>query len=204
MKLSNIARSLSEIAPQASLYIPMTMPTARLPPYVVLDPQSPWHVSGLLSAALESMSLPSRLKIQSGSRQTMDALISVLNVNGNQNIAKLRMSVDQSTALNGHNRPGRLATPVESRDPRVPSQERVVTRSHGDEKPDLAIFDMDFFPAETGEQISWQQRNKEPHVFGQAEAFRVQEVTSSQGTNAEDEGYERARRRAAGLPLIHK
>ncbi|KAE9379258.1 tubulin nucleotide-binding domain-like protein [Stipitochalara longipes BDJ] len=204
MRLSNIARSLSEIVPQASLFIPMTMPTAKLPPYVMLDPKSPWHVSGLLSTALESMSLPSRLKIQNGRRQTMDGLISALNINGNQNIAKLRMSVDQSTALNGQYKPGGLAAPAESRDLRIPSQDRGVSSSHGDEKLDLITLDMDFFPAEVGEQTSRQQSNKEPHVFGQAEAFRVREAIGPQETNGEDEGYERARRRAAGLPLIHK
>jgi len=182
----------------------MTMPTIRLPPYVMLDPQSLWHVSGLFSAALESMSLPSRLKMQNGDRQTMDGLISGLNINGNQNIAKLRMSIDQSTAPNGHHRSGRLATPGEKGDLRVPSQDRSISRAYGDEELGLATFDMDFFPTETGEQPSRQQSKKEPHVFGQAEAFRVREATGPRETNEEDEGYERARRRAVGLPLIHK
>jgi hypothetical protein len=204
MRLSNIARSLSEIAPQASLFIPMTLPTTKLPAYVTVDPQSPWHVSGLLSAAFESMSLTSRLKIKNGSRQTMDGLISALNINGNQNIAKLRMSVDQTTALNGHHRSGRLAASTESKDSRVRSQDRSAHDSQADEETDLATFDMDFFPADTGEQISRQPSNKEPHVFGQAEGYRVREISDSQETNEEDEGYERARRRAAGLPLIQK
>lgn len=206
MRLTNIARSISEIAPQASLFIPLTLPTARLPPYVTVDPQSPWHVTGLLSAAFESMSLPSRLNMRNGIRQTMDILIGALNINGNQNIAKLRMSVDQATAPNGHHRPGRLAAPTESKDSRVPSQDRSVQDSKADREVDLTTFDMDFFPAETGEQTSRRQSNKEPHVFGQAEGYRVQdlEVAGSKETNEEDDGYERARRRAAGLPLIQK
>jgi hypothetical protein len=204
MRLSNIARSLSEIAPQASLFIPMTLPTARLPNYVTVDRQSPWHVSGLLSAALESMSLPSRLKTKYGSRKTIDRLISALNINGNQNIAKLRMSVDQKTAPNGHQGPGRLAAPTESRDSRVSYQDRSVRGSQAGGDSDLNTFDMDFFPAETGEQISRRQSNKESHIFGQVEGYRVKEITDSQETSGEDEGYERARRRAAGLPLIQK
>jgi hypothetical protein len=134
----------------------------------------------------------------------MDGLISALNINGNQNIAKLRMSVDQTTAPNGHHRSGRLAAPTESRDSRVRSQDRRGHDAQADEETDLTTFDMDFFPADTGEQISRQRSNKEPHVFGQAEGYRVQEVSDSQETNEQDEGYERARRRAAGLPLIQK
>ncbi|PMD23979.1 tubulin nucleotide-binding domain-like protein [Hyaloscypha hepaticicola] len=204
MRLSNIARSLSEIAPQASLFIPMTLPTAKLPPYVTIDPQSPWHVSGLLSAALESMSLPSRLKMTNGSRQTMDRLISALNINGNQNIAKLRMSVDQTAAPNGHHRPGRLDAPVESRDPRLRSQDRSDQNLPADGESALTTFDMDFFPVETGEQTRRRSSNKEPHVFGQAEGYRVPELPGSQKATEEDEGYDRARRRAAGLPLIQR
>jgi hypothetical protein len=204
MKLSNIARSLSEIGPQASLFIPMTMPSAPLPNYVMVDPRSSWHVSGLLSTALESMSLPSRLRIRNGSRQLMDGLISALNINGNQNIAKLRMSVDQAAAQNGNRRPGRLRVQTESRDLRVRSHERSVHDSQVDEEPELTTFDMDFFPAETGEQNRGRRSSKKTHVFGQAESYRVGEDTESKGTNGEDEGYERARRRATGLPLIQK
>jgi hypothetical protein len=204
MKLSNIARSLPEIAPQASLFIPMTMPTAPLPSYVMVDSRSSWHVSGLLSAALESMSLPSRLRMKNGSRQTMDGLISALNINGNQNIAKLRMSVDQTTAQNGDRRSGKLSVPTESRDLRVRSQERGDHDLQADEEPELLTFDMDFFPAETGEQSRGLRTSKKTHVFGQSESYRVGNVTESKGTNEEDEGYERARRRAAGLPLIQK
>ena len=204
MRLSNIARSLSEIAPQASLFIPMTLPTAKLPPYVTIDPQSPWHVSGLLSAALESMSLPSRLKMTNGSRQTMDRLISALNINGSQNIAKLRMSVDQTAAPNGHHRPGRLDAPAESRDPRLRSQDRSDQNLPADGESALTTFDMDFFPVETGEQTRRRSSNKEPHVFGQAEGYRVPELPGSQEATEEDEGYDRARRRAAGLPLIQR
>jgi Tubulin domain len=204
MRLSNIARSLSEIVPQASLFVPMTLPTARLPTYVTVDRQSQWHVSGLLSTAFESVSLLSRLKTKNGNRQTMDSLVNALNINGNQNIAKLRMSVDQTTALNGHHIPGKLTAPPASRDSRVPSQARSFRGSQTSENSDLTAFDMEFFPEETGEQIGGRQSNKEPHVFGQVEGYRVKEIIESQETSGEDGGYERKRQRAAGLPLIQK
>lgn len=178
----------------------MTLPAAILPNYVSLDRQSQWHISGLLSTALESMTLPSRLKAQ---RETLDHLASALNVNGNQNIAKLRMSIDQTTALNGHNdRPARLAVSAQSRDTRMPSQDRLAVGSTPDEE-ELTNYDMDFFPTEV-EQTRGRHNTKKPHVFGQAEAYRGKENPDQEDTNEEDQGHERARRRAAGLPIIHK
>jgi hypothetical protein len=203
MKLSNTARSVSDIASQASLYIPITMPSSMLPKYVVLDPHSQWHVSGLLSTALESMTLPSRLKLHDGSRQTLDQLVNALNINGNQNIAKLRMSIDQKTALNGNHRPGRLEVRAQSRDMRVPSQERNGESSSPEGESEVKMFDMDFFPFETGEQTRGRHSFKKSHVFGQAESYRAEDTKSTNG-NEEDEGYERARRRAAGLPIIQR
>jgi hypothetical protein len=203
MKLSNTARSVSEIASQASLYIPITMPSSTLPKYVVVDPHSQWHVSGLLSTALESMTLPSRLKLWNGSRETLDQLVNALNINGNQNIAKLRMSIDQKTALNGHLRPGRLEVQTQSRDMRVPSQERNDEGSSPEDGREVTTFDMEFFPSETGEQTRGRRNFKQAHVFGQAESYRAEDTKSTK-MNEEDEGYERARRRAAGLPIIQK
>ena len=181
-----------------------------LPGYVTLDPQSQWHVSGLVSTALESMTLPSRLKIRDGTLETLDHLSSALNVNGNQNIAKLRMSVDHKPvpALNGHNRPGRLEVRAQSRDPRVPSQDRAIEEPDGADEDDLTTFEIDFFPAEVAEEIRGRRTIKKTHVFGQAENYRGDEkhmkTLKEEETNDADEGFERARRRAAGLPVIQR
>lgn len=199
LKLSNTARSFSEIAAQASVFIPMSMPAKPLPSYVTLNSKSPWHVSGLFSAALESMAFPSRLKT---SRETLDQLASALNVNGNQNIAKLRMSIDQKTALNGHDRSGRLEVRAQSRDMRVLSQDRSVNNILSDDDP--SIFDIDFFPAEAADHVRGRRNGKDVHVFGQVETSRGDADKQDMGTNEEDDGQERARRRAAGLPIIQK
>jgi len=202
LRLSNTARAISDIAPQASLFIPMTMPSKVLPTYVMLDPRSQWHISGLFSTALESMTLPSRLKAK---RETLDQLGSALNVNGNQNIAKLRMSIDYETPLNHQQRPGRLEVRAESQDARVPSQDRSSDSNSISEENDLSIFDMDFFPLESVDHNRGRNHKaKKPHVFGQAETYRGYEKMGALEANNEDEGPRRAHRRAAGLPLIHK
>ncbi|KAK6585520.1 hypothetical protein PZA11_002247 [Diplocarpon coronariae] len=206
LRLSNMAKSISEIVPQASLFVPMTLAATVLPSYVTVDAQSRWHVSGLLSTAFETMTLPSRLRLQNGSRASLDQLANVLNVNGNQSIAKLRMSIDQNFVSNGDHRSARLEISLQSRDPRLSSQERrleVESTSQGDRG--LKVFDMDFFLVEAGEQSRARRSVKEPHVFGQAETYRADDQKDGEVEDTEQEaGHERARRRAAGLPIIQK
>jgi hypothetical protein len=181
-----------------------------LPSYVTIDQQSQWHVSGLLCIAMESMTLPSRLKARDVTvpRETLDQIASALNVNGNQNIAKLRMSADQKSVAvlngHGHDRPGRLEVRAHSRDMRIPSRERSTDAPQSTAEDDVATFDMDFFPTEATEQIRGRQNIKKAHVFGQAESYRNDADQESDKANEEDEGHERARRRAAGLPIIQK
>lgn len=202
MKLSNTARAFSEIAPQASLFVPMTIPSKVLPGYVMLDSRSQWHISGLLSTALESMTIPSRLKAK---RETLDQLGSALNVNGNQNIAKLRMSIDQNAPLHPNHQPGTLEATVESRDARVSSRGRSVESNPVPEEDDLSVFDIDFFPLESVDHSLRRNRTfKKAHVFGQAESYRGYDNPFDLETSEKDEGHERAHRRAAGLPLIHR
>ena len=135
----------------------------------------------------------------------MDGFIRALNINGNQNIARLQMAIDQTTAPNGHHKAGRMDPPTQSMDLRAPSRERDVTESGNHDDSNITTFDMDFFPAESGERNGRERTSgKKTYVFGQAENYRVEEVTDSKGTNDVNEGYERTRRRAAGLPLIQK
>ena len=181
----------------------MTMPSSRLPSEIIVDPTSQWHVSALLSTALETMTLPSRLKARGGSRGTIDQLVNATNVNGNQNVAKIRMSVNQRAVVNGHNRLGRLGVRDQSRDLRVPSRDRNGDDLEPAEEDNVSIFDIDFFPAGTEEQSRGRRNLRKPHVFGQIESHRSEDPKETP-VNDEDEGYERARRRAAGLPIIQK
>jgi hypothetical protein len=183
----------------------MAVPSpTMLPSYVDINPQSQWHISGLLSTALESMTLPSRLKAQSMSLQTLDQLEHALNINGRQNIAKLRMGIEQKSELDSHQPPGRLAVRAQSRDTRLPSQERSSDESRAADEEGLTVFDVDFFPADEPQQSHGRGSSRKTHVFGQAENYRGDEDSKDEGAGGEDEGYKRACQRAAGLPLIHK
>jgi len=202
IKLSNIAKSISEISSQASLFVPITLPSTKLPNYVALDPTSRWHVSALFSTALESMTLPSRLKVRNGNRVTMDHLISALNINGNQNIAKLRMSIDQQQPDDDRT-PGMAASQSRNTDVRIPSHERSNHGNAARTEVELSTFDVDFFPTEAGEQNGGRRHYEKLHVFGQAENHRSEDETTGISVD-EGEGFERARRRAAGLPIVQK
>ncbi|CAG8955192.1 hypothetical protein HYFRA_00007208 [Hymenoscyphus fraxineus] len=196
-KLSNAARSISDISPQSSVFVPLTVPSGILPPYMKLNLQSEWHISALLATAVESVSLPSRLKLQNSSRETLSLLENSLNINGNQTIAKLQMSVDQKDAANGVQN-GDAPLLSESTDSRIFSQADASTDS------ETKNLDMEFFPTGGEEQVRGPRRSKKVHVFGQTELSRTSEdVDPSNPTGAYD-GYERARRRAAGLPIIQK
>ncbi|KAI9740667.1 MAG: mtDNA inheritance, partitioning of the mitochondrial organelle [Claussenomyces sp. TS43310] len=200
LRLSNTARSTVEISPQASLYLPITVPPITLPPYVTIDRRSPWHTSALISTASESMTLASRLKTRNGLRNSLDEIAGSLNVNGNQNIAKLQMSIDlQGEPL--QSKGGHPAIADESKDPRAPSQDgRSIVVKPATE--DDVSLDMDFFPSD--EPIAGPGRHpmKSTHVFGQTKALRG---TNEPAVEDEDDfdGRERAKRRAAGLPIIH-
>lgn len=179
------------------------MPSARLPQYVRLNQQSQWQISGLLSVAMESMALSSRLKLHNSNRTTLDQLANSINVNGNQTIAKLGMSIDHKNATNGEHAPVPPLGQVAGADLRIPSRQNQDADSNIKEMDDSKKVDMDFFPIETGQEPR-ERRNKRFHVFGQTEILRTAENVKQLDSSGEDEGFERARRRAAGLSILQK
>ncbi|EEH39934.1 hypothetical protein PAAG_02123 [Paracoccidioides lutzii Pb01] len=63
---ANSARSVNEISPQTSAYVPILDPPQNLPTYVNSDLRSEWYSSALISTALESVTLPTRLRCYRG------------------------------------------------------------------------------------------------------------------------------------------
>ncbi|KAI1374648.1 tubulin nucleotide-binding domain-like protein [Hypoxylon crocopeplum] len=97
LKLVNKARALAELNSQASLVVPMALPESPLPSTVRLDSSSRWHVSALLSAALESTTLYTRLKTTDRAYSSNLAnMTDLLNVFGKQTIANLEMSISET------------------------------------------------------------------------------------------------------------
>ncbi|KAF7712202.1 Uncharacterized protein PECH_003960 [Penicillium ucsense] len=92
-KDTNKARSIYSISPQANLYVPLLDIPQNLPQYLNVDRHSAWQRSALLSSAVESMSLPSRL------RPYHDFEASLAGDDGTRNIYELQTSFNPS-ALN--------------------------------------------------------------------------------------------------------
>ncbi|EFX05416.1 mtDNA inheritance protein [Grosmannia clavigera kw1407] len=94
VRLANKARTLASAAGQASLVVPIAMPSLPLRGVEsTLDPRLTWHVSALLATAIETATLPSRLRRGGDSLAYMTEL---LNATGHQTVAHLQMTVGQS------------------------------------------------------------------------------------------------------------
>lgn len=149
------------------------------------------------------MTLPSRLKARSRTLQRLDQFENALNINGSQNIAKLRMSIKHKLVANDRDQSTGQGIRAESGDTRLPSQQRTSFESRSADE-DLTVLDMDFFSADEPQQSRARGAFKKTHVFGQAENYRGDEHPKDQAAEDEDEGYIRARQRATGLTLVHK
>lgn len=93
LKLVNKARALAELSSQASLVIPLAIPEEPLPSSIRLDTSSPWHVSALFAATIESTTLYTRIKTTDRiNSSNLGHITDLLNVFGRQTIANIEMS----------------------------------------------------------------------------------------------------------------
>jgi len=99
LQTANFAQSLSMLDSIASLHIPISSVPASLPTYLALQSSSPWHTSALQALAIESLTLPTRLRTSEDGRATFDELEATLNDNGHRRIAGCALSVDDPTHL---------------------------------------------------------------------------------------------------------
>jgi hypothetical protein len=150
---------------------------------------------------MESITLPSRLKLSHGSRETYNLLSNSLNINGNQTIAKLQMSIDQSAATNGDSKGKESNT--EATDTRM-SAYNLNEDTYEKDASEFKPLDLDFFPPDAGDQYHRSRGPKKNHIFGQTEIIRTSADTNTTSAHSIDVGHERARRRAAGLTISQR
>ncbi|KAM0349289.1 hypothetical protein ACHAPU_003698 [Fusarium lateritium] len=94
LRLANTAHSIEQLCTQSSMLVPMALPEEDLSAGVSMDRRSPWHTSALMAAAIETATLPSRLAQGSSvQHSSLDILAESLNVNGNQPLASIHMSL---------------------------------------------------------------------------------------------------------------
>ncbi|KAH0541531.1 hypothetical protein FGG08_004006 [Glutinoglossum americanum] len=186
-KILNLARSLQGISPQASLYIPLAVPPRPLPPYVSLDRNSEWHRSALFSTALETMTLPSRLKASREKQVTLSQIEGFLNVNGNQKIACLQLSV-LKPGFHSQSPTNPAVAATDSRELRNPNKEDAIPTGP-------AVLDMDLSPREM--ERSSRGTSSKVHTFGQVEVVRSTEASMSS-----PDSTHQLPQRLAGLPVV--
>lgn len=94
LRLVNTALSIEQLCTQSTTVVPLALPEEDMTTSVSMDRRSPWHTSALMAAAIETATLSSRLT-QGSSEQagSLDVLAESLNVNGNQPLASMRMSL---------------------------------------------------------------------------------------------------------------
>ncbi|KAF5019775.1 hypothetical protein F66182_8212 [Fusarium sp. NRRL 66182] len=94
LRLANVAHSIEQLCTQATTVVPLALPEEDLSAGVSIDRRSPWHISAVMAAGIETATLPCRLA-QGSSHQpsSLDALAESLNVNGNQPLASMHMSL---------------------------------------------------------------------------------------------------------------
>jgi hypothetical protein len=101
LQAMNTARSIQTLAQQASAYVTASTFPSSLPRYVNMNPVNDWTSSALMATAMETVTLPSRLRDLGGRQASLSLLVDILNRDGRQNIFELSASVLSSVQGNG-------------------------------------------------------------------------------------------------------
>lgn len=182
----------------ASMYIPLSIPPIQLPQYVHLDRNSQWHTSALLSAALESITLPTRLRHGTQKRGFVDDLETVLNVNGKQRIAQLQCSMLDPKNV--------IAITHGSIDDRAPSGNSLILAEEDRLKLAEPRLDMNLSFCNARSISPFATQHDIPdHVCGAVESKRTKfEAANVEETGDNESNFARKQRRFAGLPVIER
>ncbi|KAK4545231.1 hypothetical protein LTR36_003411 [Oleoguttula mirabilis] len=165
LQMLNTAQSLSALHSSASMHLPITSVPARLPGYVEMDGASAWHTSALQAAAVESVTLPTRLRRAEAGRATFGDLETTLSNDGNRRLAALGLTAsvaedleEQGQQVNGHE------------DSRMTNG---YTNGRGDEHEQPANkLDIDFFPDIASSSRAGRTSERRTHTFSTVESLR--------------------------------
>ena len=201
LRTVNAARMIYEMSAHESIYTPLSVPHTQLPQYVHFDRKSQWHTSALLSAALESITLPTRLRHGIQKCWSISDMEAALNVNGNQRIAQLQCSM-----FNPENAPYVTAVAHGCTDNRAPSgNNRILVEPDGLKFAE-SRFDMDLSCGNTRLTCrTATQHDVSDHVYGAMETMRTRfETARHEGTDEDADTDARERRRLARPPVIER
>ena len=180
----NVARSLYAVELTASMHIPCASLPQSLPSYVTLDDQSRWHTSALQAAAIESITLPSRLRNSQSARATFDTCEATLGGDSKRHLAACAFSVhDHEPAGDG----ARIHEHVDLRmADGVDSDLANGHSSQNEEKLDIDIFPN--FARSHANEGGHSNRTRRSHVFGRVQVRRSNQ-TSEPSSPDQDNPY---------------
>ena len=197
LRAVNAARMVCEMSTYASMYVPVSLPAAALPPYLELDRESQWHVSALISSALETLTIPSRLRTNGHKRGLLDNLTARLNLNGNQRIAQLQCSfVRPEAELNGPKF-------LKDMDDRMRSNTTGSLTKKGNEQREGADLDIDLSGGQ-GMSAGNERHNQSNHIFGGFESVRGTISYSDDEINRNEVPYCKETRPYNGMPIVER
>lgn len=164
LQTANIAQSLYQISPQASLYIPLTTSPSRLPSYLSLDPTSKWHTSALQALALESLTLATRLRSTIPGRASLDEYETVLSNDSTRKIATAHFSAQDPAILDS------ASKSAEKADSRIHNNH--TNGSAQDSETASPELDVDLQPDTLPSVVRRQAGARKNHVFSRVESLR--------------------------------
>ncbi|KAL8690066.1 MAG: hypothetical protein Q9218_004405 [Villophora microphyllina] len=199
LRTINTAQSLQATSPLASMYVPLVAPSYK-PPYLNIDQSSQWHVAGLLSMAVESMTLPSRQKPGTVRGGFLGDFEAALNSNGNQRIAELQCRVVDGA----HEHAVGSKVSQAGSDSRVPNTDYQGLVYEDEVEKANNKLDMSFLSSDSSQTaLSLRQWEKANHVFAKVESVRGLAL-AAQDNDEEEQATSRKRRRLASLPVVEK
>ncbi|KAI3344048.1 tubulin domain-containing protein [Ustulina deusta] len=183
-KLVNKARALVELSSHASLVVPLAVPEEPLQSNIQLDPSSPWHVSALFAAAIESTTLYTRLKTADRIYSSnLGHMMDLLNVFGRQTIANIEMSPisPPSPTQNGTN----MANLTNARGDPISSLHENFNddKSESGSQKGAAPLEVDLSSPQDLKLQPGTRRPRKRYVFSQVRTYRGPEI---EGSRADD------------------
>ncbi|KAL4818562.1 tubulin domain-containing protein [Aspergillus spinulosporus] len=175
---TNKARSVYSISPESTMYTPIMDPPSRLPSTIRVDSNSEWYTSALISIAMESITLPTRLRPY----QNFESLLA--GDDSIRRIFELQASIVPPVKVHSNVRPQatRQAKKVESCESGSPKV-----------KTD---FDLDF---------TYDSGGNKSHVLNQLQVLRGVEPDDKEEESAEaDLGFVRKMRFYNSEPMFHR
>ncbi|KAK5055970.1 hypothetical protein LTR84_012520 [Exophiala bonariae] len=153
LRACNSARSLRSLGQQASALIRLAAPPTNLPNYVDLENSSDWATTALLSAGLESITLPTRFNATARKRGSLALFEDILNTNGKQNLFELHASINHPNDSSNDHGSDQLAN----------------GNGAASADPTSSLLDIDYSPSRNSADSL---ATKGYHIFGQVESER--------------------------------